>query len=225
MADQYSEAASLIPGGRPASSERKGTLRERRTPSGGRYPPFINEVLFCIDIVFNAAGCTDRQMDVAESVSFYYKLSVLPLLLLVALGYYTGLTPFTNTVLGGLVSSQAGAIVLTVILLWIALPLALAALSIVCHIIGHLSGFRDEFQRTFCSVIYAISPYLLLSSIPELFGNYGIFIYTCIGLLSVWVFANAAENQQGVDKVRGVCVLGISALLLGLAAWALRSAP
>jgi predicted neutral ceramidase superfamily lipid hydrolase len=110
---------------------------------------------------------------VGRALKFYYGATLIPLLLIIVLGYFGMLTgtitqtiafvPFAKLFMNFLNVPQA-LILSTILLLWVTVPIAFFIDAFIYQLVGKnfLRVFKGDYENTFSALVFGIMPYLLL---------------------------------------------------------------
>ena len=118
---------------------------------------------------------TKNFMYIGQSMSYYYRMSAIPVLVFIAVGLL-----FSGSVAGFGIDSGTffnygfggalGIVLAAVVGLWILNPIRIVVFSGLVHLFGrHLFGFfRDSYDNTLAASVYGITPAVMLSWAPLL---------------------------------------------------------
>jgi len=183
-----------------------------------------------IDAALHPSKGTKQKMTVLDALAFYYKFSLIPLILLVVVSLIVvNILPQAATQLSQL--GPSGGIFIAVALvfyLWLAIPIGLLVESLLYHIIGKVLGFfKGTYSDTFTAVVFSALPVIglvWLIFIP-LLGSVIVFVAS---IWSIYVISVAFSNQHKTTVLNGFLVwlvlFIVAIILVALVASALQSA-
>jgi hypothetical protein len=201
---------------------------------------FVDETKKAIDIIL-LKDKNPKAMSVAQCLGFYYKASLIPLILAVIVAALIS-TAFVGTIgallttvasnshLGSLIGLFGTAVTLVIVVLvvvyfWILMPLGLLIDALIYHIFGKLlKQFKQGYNATFNAMVYASMVYILLFfllGIPIVGAIVGLIIFIW-SLVSIIVWMGRFQKISWVMSlvvliVTWVVVVIIFLLLAGIA--------
>ncbi len=164
-------------------------------------------------ILFRVKTEAFRIMSIKESLAFYYKYSLLPLVLLIIMSYTLNRTLLS--IFPGF-SSTGGVVAASLVLVWIGVPVFMLIQSAFLYVIGMMLKFyKNDFPRTFASVVYGSVPLVLLlwlTSIPV----YGKFLLLAIEIWSFVILFIALSEQHGISVFRAFVLALVANIIISL---------
>jgi hypothetical protein len=175
---------------------------------------FTAEWRQALRILKHPANNTKKSMDIGDSLRFYYKLSVIPILLTLAVAI--------------IVSCISGSIKYAMLFSAVSLltvPINLILTSGPLHLVGKLFGkFKKPYDNTFTASVYSIVPSLLISwmtsSVAALLQP-GMAYYAVVLSIAVicfiveaviWLFA--ISNLQKITKLTAIGLVLLTIILV-----------
>lgn len=181
---------------------------------------FVDELKKAIDVML-LKNNDAKSMSVGGSLAFYYKASLIPLILnviltvimFVALGSVSGgLLGSAGSLLGGAIGILA--VVVIIFAYWIVIPLGLLIDAAIYYVIGRLIGvYKQGYDAAFNGVVYGVMPYIVLSFlavIPLLGGIIGVIA----GLWALVALVYWLSKMQKTSYVSTIVVLVIVLILI-----------
>ncbi len=175
----------------------------------------IDQIKQTLDIMMHPANATKKEYTIGQSITWYYKLAIVPLIISAigalvlgsALGALFSMIPsLAGLGLGGAI---AGLAVVFVILYFVILaPIGLFVDAAILHFFGKFvfRQFKSDYAHTFAGLVYGISPEILffwLVFIPII----GWIIYAVVAIWALIVYIFALSNQQKTSKLSVIGVL------------------
>lgn len=164
-------------------------------------------------IIFGIKTETFRIMSFKEAIAFYYKYSLLPLILLIIMSYV--LTGSILSVIPGF-SGSSGVVIASLILVWIAVPLLMLIQTALIYVVGIIfKFFKNDLPKTFAAVTYGTIPLVLLlwlTSIPI----YGKFILVAIEIWSFIILVIALSEQHEIGILKALVSAIIANIIISL---------
>jgi hypothetical protein len=162
------------------------------------------------NVVFSPGANTSKKMSIGDAFAFYYKFSVIPIILLIAMLYVLlsiAMAIFsqvptighTLSLIGNL--GVFGVIVFAVLWLWIAVPIAILIQAALYQLVGGalMGKFKGGYSGTVTACIYAAFPSVMiawLGFIPVLGG----LLSFLFGIYSIYILVTALANQHKTTK-------------------------
>ena len=172
-----------------------------------------------LDAILHPWETTKKSMDVGEAYMFYYKATVVPLVVYILLSLLLfgvaapalSAYPFLSNFVG---FGWAGAIIIPIVVLWILVPILIFIQAAVLHIVGAFitKQFKQGFDKTLNASMY--------SKLPSALFGYLWAVPLAVPLLlifGIWDFIVsliALANQQKMRWTTSLGIVIISAVLL-----------
>ena len=164
-------------------------------------------------ILFRVKTATFRLMSIKESLAFYYKYSLPPLILLIIMSY--ALSRTVLSIFPGF-SSTSGIVIASLVLIWIAVPALVLIQSVFLYVAGMvLKFFKNDFPKTFTSATYGSIPLVLLlwlTSIPI----YGKFVLVIIEIWSFIILVVALAEQHAISMFKALMLALVANIIISL---------
>jgi len=180
----------------------------------------VDELKEGFNIMLHPKSATQKKRKIGEALLFYYKISIIPLLLyiilsLVMLIYAAGLSAVGMFFFGML--AMYGILMFVVII-----PIFIFVIAFIFHIFGKLfEVFNNPYSNTFTATVYGALPTILfywLNLVP--LGSWVLKIFD-IWAFIITIFALA--NQQKTSALKVFEVIIGTAIIIGIAVTALFS--
>jgi len=163
----------------------------------------VDELKEGFNIMLHPKSATQKERKIGEALAFYYKLSIIPLILDIILALAVPSASATGLFTGFL----SGLLVIGGILaLLVVIPISLFVTAFLYHIFGKLfKVFSNPYSNTFTATVYGIVPTILfywLSPIP--LGSFVLIIF------EIWAFIVtilAIANQQKTSALKAFAVI------------------
>ena len=179
-----------------------------------------------IDAALHPAKGTKAKMTVLEALTFYYKFSLIPLILLIVISLIViALLPQAAAQLQQLGSAGNVFVVVALIFyLWLAIPIGILIEALIYHIIGKVLGFfSGTYSNTFTAVVFSTLPVIgvvWLIFLPVI-GSIVVFVAS---IWSIYVISVAFSNQHKTTVLKGFLVWLILFIIAIVLAFLLASA-
>ena len=180
----------------------------------------VDELKEGFNIMLHPKSATQKKRKIGEALLFYYKISIIPLLLyiilsLVMLIYVAGLSAVGMFFFGML--AMYGILMFVVII-----PIFIFVIAFIFHIFGKLfEVFNNPYSNTFTATVYGALPTILfywLNLVP--LGSWVLKIF------DIWAFIItifALVNQQKTSALKVFEVIIGTAIIIGIVVTALFS--
>lgn len=178
---------------------------------------FVDELREGLNIALHPKTATKKTMTTKESISFYYRFSIIPTVIyvIVSAAFASSSSPAAS--IGSLAPlGPLGAVIFAVAIFWIGEPLGILIDSAIFHFFGKtlLKSFKNAYNATFTAMTYATLPILLLYWLTPtpVIGN------AAFVAIAVWGFIVeilALSRQQQVSVLRAFGVILLSVLVIG----------
>ncbi len=174
-------------------------------------PSYTKDIYHALDVMLKPTATTKRMMDIESGFAFYYKVSVLSLVLFVV----------TSLIFN--YSGAVFAVIAFAALYWIMVPLYIiiqsAIFQFVCNFV--LKEFKRGYDETMAAFVYSMIPLLMLawlSSVPAIGA-----LAVAIGLVwALFILIIALSNLQRVSRLSAfvaiILTLIVEFVLFGLLA-------
>ncbi|MDE1845762.1 MAG: hypothetical protein KGH53_00550 [Candidatus Micrarchaeota archaeon] len=171
---------------------------------------FMDGLRFGYEVMTRPATAAKRSLSAGEAIKIYYKLSVIPFLLYVAISIIiieVGLSP-VSSVLSSFSTFFSSAISIPLILitaiftLWVAIPLGIAINSFFYQVVGKvfLNVWKGSYDKTFTAVMMAELPALMLYWLLAVPGLNFLYI-VLVGIWQYVVLVIALSVQQKTTRL------------------------
>lgn len=180
---------------------------------------FVDDWKGAIDTIMHPGKNTGNSMDIMQSLSMYYKVSLIPAVIFIILALVAAgaVSSALGSALGSIGSGAAGLLLIGIglVFLWIAIPIGLMIDAALLHLFGKfiLKSFKGTYNNTFAGFVYGELPIvalfwvaLVLSIISPLLGLIVLII------LGVWTIIVGIIALAGQNKTTAVNVI-IAAVL------------
>jgi len=163
----------------------------------------VDELKEGFNIMLHPKTATQKERKIGEALAFYYKMSIIPLILYIILALAVPSASATGLFTGLL----SGLLVINGILaLLVVIPISLFVIAFLYHIFGKLFRvFSNPYSNTFTATVYGIVPTILfywLSPVP--LGSFVLIIF------EIWAFIVtilAIANQQKTSALKAFAVI------------------
>lgn len=183
---------------------------------------FIDEIRKGIDIMLHPSKATKESKDIGGIFTYYYKLSFIPLILMIIvllallsiIRSIIGSTSLIGSVFAGL--GILGAILYPIAILWVLIPVGFLVSAGLLQIFGKLvRQFKADYIKTLNAVIYGSVPLILFYWIfmVPLLGGIVEFIMAIWGLI---VLIIALSNQQKIGNGASFGILILTGVVVGI---------
>ena len=171
----------------------------------------VDELKEGFNIMLHPKSATQKERKIGEALAFYYKMSIIPLILYIILALAipsasaTGL--FTGFISGPLVRGG-------ILALLVAIPISLFVTAFLYHIFGKLfKVFSNPYSNTFTAMVYGIVPAILfywLIPIPL-----GLLVLIIFEIWAFIVMILALANQQKTSALKAFAVIIVTGIIIG----------
>jgi len=174
----------------------------------------VDELKEGFNIMLHPKSATQKERKIGEALAFYYKISIIPLILYIILALVV-----TSTSAAGLSTLSAGLsgmlAIFGIITLLIIIPISLFVSAFLYQIFGRLFNvFSNPYSNTFTAIVYGIVPTILfywLSAVP--LGSLVLIIF------AIWAFIVmilALANQQKTSALKAFAVIIVTSIIIGI---------
>lgn len=172
----------------------------------------LDDLNRAFNVLFKTRTATFRVMKIPESFAFFYKYSLLPLILVIIMSY-----ALNYNIIGRIAGiTNYGPIAESLVLLWILVPIGIFVFSIFIYIIGKILKMASgEFSKTMSAAVYGAVPFTIFSWLTSILAIHLI----VAGVLALWGFAIlvvALSEQHGVRILQALIVSLVSLIVLAL---------
>ncbi|MGC8587361.1 MAG: hypothetical protein ACP5K9_03710 [Candidatus Micrarchaeia archaeon] len=178
------------------------------------------------DIFFKPSSITGKKQSIGESLAFYYKASILPLLLFMAFSYiffyYRPVYSYGIPMMG-IINVPFLAVLWAILLVWVAIPISIFVNAFLYQLIGYyfLRLWNGSYEKTFAAVMFGEIPVVsLIWLMPIPIANVIFFIAVLWGF---GVLVIALSEQQKITRLRAlgaVLLTGFAVALIVVMAFA-----
>jgi hypothetical protein len=174
----------------------------------------VDELKEGFNIMLHPKSATQKERKIGEALAFYYKLSIIPLVLDIILALAvpsasaTGLSALPTGFLSGLL------VIGGILALLVIIPISLFVTAFIYQIFGKLfKVFSNPYSNTFTATVYGIVPTILfywLTPIP--LGSLVLIIF------EIWAFIVtilAIANQQKTSALKAFAVIIVTGIIIG----------
>jgi len=175
----------------------------------------VDELKEGFNIMLHPGNATQKERKLGEALAFYYKISIIPLILYIILALVvpstsaTGLSALSTGLFSGMLA--IGGILMFLIII----PISLFVTAFLYHLFGKLfKVFSNPYSNTFTATVYGIVPTILfywLSPVP--LGSLVLIIF------EIWAFIVmilALANQQKTSALKAFAVMITPAIIISL---------
>jgi len=162
----------------------------------------VDELKEGVNIMLHPKSTTQKERKIGEALAFYYKISIIPLILYIILALVVPSTHARGLFAGLFSGSLEGGI----LALLVTIPISLFVTAFLYHIFGKLfKVFSNPYSNTFTATVYGIVPTILfywLSPVP--LGSLVLIIF------EIWAFIVmilALANQQKTSALKAFAVI------------------
>ncbi|MFP3279146.1 MAG: YIP1 family protein [Candidatus Micrarchaeota archaeon] len=174
----------------------------------------VDELKEGFNIMLHPKSATQKERKIGEALAFYYKMSIIPLILYIILALVvppksvTGLSALPTGFLSGLL------VIGGILALLVIIPISLFVTAFIYQIFGKLfKVFSNPYSNTFTATVYGIVPTILfywLSPVP--LGSLVLIIF------EIWAFIVmilALANQQKTSALKAFAVIIVTGIIMG----------
>jgi len=163
----------------------------------------IDELKEGFNIMLHPKSATQKERKIGEALAFYYKMSIIPLILYIILALAVPSASATGLFTGFL----SGLLVIGgILVLLVAIPISLFVNAFLYHIFGKLfKVFSNPYSNTFTATVYGLVPTILfywLTPIPL-----GSLVLIIFGIWAFIVMILALANQQKTSVLKAFAVI------------------
>jgi len=180
----------------------------------------VDELKEGFNIMLHPKSATQKERKIGEALAFYYKISIIPLILYIILALVVPSTSAAglSTLSAGLSSASGMLAIFGILMLLIIIPISIFVNAFLYHIFGKLfKVFSNPYSNTFTAMVYGIVPTILfywLTLIP--FGSLVLIIF---GIWAFIVMIFALANQQNTSALKAFAVIIVTAIIIGIIAF------
>ena len=180
----------------------------------------VDELKEGFNIMLHPKSATQKERKIGEALAFYYKISIIPLILYIILALVVPSTSAAglSTLSAGLSSASGMLAIFGILMLLIIIPISIFVNAFLYHIFGKLfKVFSNPYSNTFTAMVYGIVPAILfywLTLIP--FGSLVLIIF---GIWAFIVMIFALANQQNTSALKAFAVIIVTAIIIGIIAF------
>jgi len=178
----------------------------------------VDELKEGFNIMLHPKSATQKKRKIGEALAFYYKMSIIPLILyiILALVVLPNSAAGLSTLSAGLFSGMLA--IFSILILLIIIPISLFVDAFLYHIFGKLfKVFSNPYSNTFTATVYGLVPTILFYwLIPIPLGSLVLIIFE-IWAFIVMIFALA--NQQKTSALKAFAVIIVTAIIIGIIAF------
>jgi len=178
----------------------------------------VDELKEGFNIMLHPKSTTQKERKIGEALAFYYKISIIPLILYIILALVvlpnaaTGLSALSAGLSSGMLA------IFGILVLLIIIPIFLFVTAFLYHVFGKLfKVFSNPYSNTLTATVYGLVPTILfywLSSVP--LGSLVLIIFE-IWAFIVMIFALA--NQQKTSALKAFAVIIVTEIIIGIIAF------
>jgi len=177
----------------------------------------VDELKEGFNIMLHPKSTTQKERKIGEALAFYYKISIIPLILYIILALVVPSTSATglSTLSAGLSSASGMLAIFGILILLIIIPVSLFITAFLYHIFGKLfKVFSNPYSNTFTATVYGLVPTILfywLSAVP--LGSLVLIIF------EIWAFIVmilALANQQNTSALKAFAVIIATTIIIGI---------
>jgi len=166
----------------------------------------VDELKEGFNIMLHPKSATQKERKIGEALLFYYKISIIPLLLyiilsLVILIYLAGLSPTAMFFFG--MSAMSGILVFLLII-----PISIFVIAFISQIFGRLfKVFKNPYSNTFTATVYGALPTILFYWLGLLPLGSSVLIIFELWTFIIMVFALAKQQKTSIIKAFAVTII------------------
>ena len=183
----------------------------------------VDAVRKSIGIMLNPGKESKKKMSVAESLTLYYKMAIVPIILSIIFGFAASMvlgthykSLVTNDAAFGAIRGFSAAILISLFVFAILIePICLLVSAFIVQLVGGplLQTFKGTFENTYAAFIYAAMPLILFIFLAATLNPLAIFVYLILSVWSVVVLIIALANQQKISRLASLCILILSSIV------------
>ena len=181
----------------------------------------VDELKEGFNIMLHPGNATQKERKLGEALAFYYKISIIPLILYIILALAIPSTSATGSSTLSILATGLSSGMLAIfgiLTLLIIIPISLFVTAFLYHIFGKLfKVFSNPYSNTFTATVYGMVPTILfywLSPVP--LGSLVLIIF------EIWAFIVmilALANQQKTSALKAFAVIIVTAIIIGIIAF------
>jgi len=164
----------------------------------------VDELKEGFNIMVHPDSATQKKRKIGEALLFYYKVSIVPLILYIIFALVV--PPTSTDLLTGPVSSSK-LVLWGLLFIWIEIPISLFVASLLYHLFGKLFKiFHSPYSNTFTATVYGIVPYILFYWLRLLSVGLLLLIIFYIWSLVILAVALAYQQKTSASKAVGIVI-------------------
>lgn len=180
----------------------------------------IEEIKVGLNIMRHPIQATKKEKSIKDSIKFYYKLSIIPLVLYVLFDLLSLNAQYKHIIAVLIVNS-----IFQIFIFWVLVPVGLFISALIYHEIGkYLWSFKNIYSNTFGATVYGAVPFVLFMWVtaiflPSRFNIINVTINIIYAMLLIWslvVLVIALANLQDTTKLRSFTVVISTILVVAL---------
>jgi len=170
----------------------------------------VDELKEGFNIMVHPDSATQKKRKIGEALLFYYKISIVPLILYIIFALVV--PPTSTNLLTGSVSSSM-LVLRGLFFIWITMPILLFVYSFLYHLFGKLFKiFHNHYSNTFTATVYGIVPYILFYWLSPL--SLGLLLLIIFGIWSLVITAVALAYQQKTSASKAVGIMIATGIII-----------
>jgi len=168
----------------------------------------IDELKEGFNMMLHPNSATQKERKIGEALAFYYKISIIPLILYIIFALVIPKAPTTLGVFSGLISGVG--IISGIIDILIFTPIASFISALIIHIFGKLfRAFSNPYSNTFTANVYGEVPAILFYWLLPIMS----LLLVIFAIWSFIVLIIAVANQQKTSKLKAFGVIFAPAII------------
>ena len=172
----------------------------------------VDELKEGFNIMVHPDSATQKKRKIGEALLFYYKVSIVPLILYIIFALVV--PPTSINLITGTVSSSM-LVLWGLLFIFILMPIGIFFTSLLYHLFGKLFKiFRNPYSNTFTATVYGIVPYILFFwLIPSSLEPFLLIIFD-IWSFVIMVVALRYQQKTSTYKAVGIVIATYIILIL-----------
>ena len=168
----------------------------------------IDELKEGFNMMLHPDSATQKERKIGGALAFYYKISIIPLILYIIFALVMPKAPTTLGVFSGLISGVG--IISGIIDILIFIPIAFFISALIIHIFGKLFRvFSNPYSNTFTANVYGEVPAILFYWLLPIMS----LLLVIFAIWSFIVLIIAVANQQKTSKLKAFGVIFAPAII------------
>ena len=172
--------------------------------------------------IFSKPGSiTGRKQSIGESLAFYYKVSIIPLLLFMFFSYiffFNSPVYAYNYPIFAIINVPYLVVIWAILLIWVIIPVSIFINAFLYQLIGNhfLKIWNGSYEKTFAAAMFGEIPAVaLIWLMPIPVAN---IIFVLAALWGFGVLVVALSEQQKISRLRALGAVVITVVIVAFAA-------